>query len=328
MRPWRILALPPLPEEVLCGMVAPLGDAATLSVPTTRDRVGLHAALADAELVIGDFTGLLAVDAEAVAAAPHLAFVQMPSVGVDSCDLPALTNAHVPVANTAGANARSVAEWAVGAAFALCRHLVWGDRHIRAGEWPQSELLARGSREIHTQRVGILGLGAIGTEAARLFGALGCPVSYWSRTPRAVTDVTYRELDDLLASSDLLVVTLPLTPETTGLLGAARLALLPAGARLVNVARGGIVDEPALYAALDEGRLAGAALDVFENEPPLADSPLRTHENVLLSPHVAGGTREAQLNIASQVIENLTAAVTGKPVINVVNGLSPEIHHR
>jgi phosphoglycerate dehydrogenase-like enzyme len=153
-------------------------------------------------------------------------------------------------------------------------------------------------------------------------------VSYWSRTPRAVTNVTYRELDDLLASSDLLVVTLPLTPETAGLLGAARLALLPAGARLVNVARGGIVDEPALYAALDEGRLAGAALDVFENEPPLADSPLRTHENVLLSPHVAGGTREAQLNIVSQVMENLTAAVTGKPVINVVNGLSPEIHHR
>jgi phosphoglycerate dehydrogenase-like enzyme len=327
-RPWRVLALPPLGEGLLRGMVAPLGDAVSLSLPATRDRAGLHAALPDAELVIGDFTGLLAVDAEAVAAAPHLAFVQMPSVGVDSCDVPALTKAGVPVANTAGANARSVAEWAVGAAFSLCRKLAWGDRRIRAGEWPQAALLASGVREIHTQRVGILGFGAIGAEAARLFGALGCPVSYWSRTPRTGTDATYRDLDDLLASSDLLVVALPLTPETAGLLGPARLALLPAGALLVNVARGGIVDEAALCAALDEGRLAGAALDVFDDEPPLPGSPLRTQENVLLSPHVAGATGQAQLNIVSQVVQNLTAAATGHPVKNVVNGLPAEIRRR
>jgi D-3-phosphoglycerate dehydrogenase len=326
--PWRILALVPLREDLVRGMVAPLGGAATLSLPVTRDRTGLHAALADAELVIGDYTGLLALDAEAVAAAPHLAFVQMPSVGVDSCDLPALTGARVPVANTAGANARSVAEWAVGAAFALCRQLAWGDRRIRAGEWPQSALLARGVREIHTQRVGILGYGAIGAEAARLFGALGCPVSYWTRTPRTGVAATYRDLDDLLASSDLLVVALPLTPGTTGLLGTERLALLPAGALLVNVARGGIVDERALCAALDEGRLGGAALDVFADEPPPAGSPLRAQENVLLSPHVAGGTGQAQMNIFSQVVENITAAATGHPVKNVVNGVAPEIHRR
>src|SRR4051812_46626749 len=184
MRPWRVLALPPLGEQLLRRMVAPLGDAVSLSLPGTRDAAGLHAALADAELVIGDYTGRLALDAVAVAAAPRLAFVQMPSAGVDSCDLPALTGAGVPVANAAGANARSVAEWAVGAAFALCRRLAWSDRRVRAGEWPQSELLSWGAREIHTQRVGILGLGAIGAEAAGLFGALGCPVSYWSRTPR------------------------------------------------------------------------------------------------------------------------------------------------
>src|SRR5262245_24193356 len=123
--PWRILALLPLPEELVRPMFTDL--PAEVAFPTTRDRDGLHAALTDAELVVGDYTGALALDAAAVAAAPRLAFVQMPQVGVDSCDLPALTVAGVPVANTAGANARAVAEWTVAAALALCRQLAWND---------------------------------------------------------------------------------------------------------------------------------------------------------------------------------------------------------
>jgi phosphoglycerate dehydrogenase-like enzyme len=327
---WRILALPPLDESLVRGMFAPLGETVSVGLPATRDRAGLHAALAGAEVVVGDYTGALALDAAAVAAAPHLAFVQMPQAGVDSCDLDALTAVGVPVANAAGANARSVAEWAVGAAFALCRRLAWGDRQVRAGGWPQPEMLRRGTRELHTQRVGVLGFGAIGAAAARLFAALGCPVSYWSRRPRppAETTATYRDLDDLLSNSDVLVVTVPLTPQTAGLLGAERLSVLPPGAMLINVARGGIVDEDALRAALDDGRLSGAALDVFDAEPPPADHPLRTHENVLLSPHVAGATGQAQLNIVSLVVENITAAVQGRPVRNVVNGVDPVIRRR
>lgn len=325
MEPWRILALLPLDERILRGMVAPLGDKAELLLPATRDRSGLLAAMARAEIVIGDYTGVLAIDAEAVAAAPELAFVQMPSVGVDSCDLAALTAAGVPLANTAGANARGVAEWAVGAAFSLCRQLAWGDRHIRAGEWPQSQLLARGVREIHSLRVGVVGFGAIGAEAARLFSVLGCQVSYWSRRQRPEAPFAYRDLNDLLASSDLLVLALPLTAETTGLLDADRLALLPQGALLVNVARGGIVDEKAMLTALEEGRLGGAALDVYATEPLEADSPLRSTESVLLSPHAAGGTSESQINIVSMVVENITAAVNGTPVANVVNAVSPAI---
>jgi D-3-phosphoglycerate dehydrogenase len=327
---WRILALPPLGESVVRGMFAPLGADVAVSLPATRDRDGLHSALADAEVVVGDYTGTLGLDAAAVAAAPHLAFVQMPQVGVDSCDLDALAAAGVPVANAAGANARSVAEWAVGAAFVLCRRLAWGDRQVRAGGWPQPEMLRRGTRELHTQRVGVLGFGAIGAAAARLFAALGCPVSYWSRRPRRPdeTTATYRDLDDLLSNSDVLVVAVPLTAQTAGLLDADRLALLPAGAMLINVARGGIVGEDALRTALDDGRLAGAALDVFDAEPPAADHPLRTHEDVLLSPHVAGATGQAQLNIVSLVVDNITAAVQGHPVRNVVNGVNPLIRRR
>ncbi len=239
---WRVLALPPLDEGLIRRMFAPLGADVVVDLPVRRDRTALLSGLADAELVVGDYTGRLAMDAEAVAAAPHLAFVQMPQVGVDSCDLDGLTDAGVPVANTAGANARSVAEWAVGAAFALCRRFAWGDRRVRAGEWPQQELLRRGTHELHTKRVGVLGFGAIGAEAARLFAALGCSVSYWSRRRRPEADATYRDLDDLLADSDILVVAVPLNQDTSGLLGAERLALLPQGALLINVARAGAAE--------------------------------------------------------------------------------------
>jgi D-3-phosphoglycerate dehydrogenase len=328
---WRLLALLPLGEDVIRRMFAPLGTDVDISLPARRDRTAQLAGLADAELVVGDFTGDLAMDADAVAAAPRLAFVQMPQVGVDSCDVDALAAAGVPVANVAGANARGVAEWAVGAAFALCRRLAWGDRRMRAGQWPQAELLRRGARELHTQRVGVLGFGAIGTEAARLFAGLGCPVSYWSRRRRPAADAndaTYRDIDDLLANSDILLVAIPRTRDTSGLLDARRLALLPAGAMLINVARGGIVDEAALLAALDEGRLAGAALDVYDAEPPPAGHPLRAHEDILLSPHVAGGTGEAQLNIVSLVVDNIAAAVAGRPVRNVVNDVDPVVRRR
>ncbi|MEV4252418.1 NAD(P)-dependent oxidoreductase [Spirillospora sp. NPDC049652] len=326
--PWNVLALAPLGEDIVRGLFAPLGDAVQVSFPSTRDRAGLIASLAEAEVVVSDFSGDLALDAEAVAAAPRLAFVQLPQVGSDNVDVEALTQAGVPVANTAGVNARAVAEWAVGAAFSLCRGLTWADRAVRAGGWPQMEMLVRGGRELHTQRVGIVGYGAIGSETARLFSALGCPVSYWTRRPRPQAPATYRELDDLLAHSDILVVALPLTDETQGLLDEAKLALLPSNALVINIARAGIVPEDGLLAALDSGHLAGAAVDVFEVEPPPADHPLRAHERVLLSPHAAWATTQAQINSAVIIQDNVKAAVEGRPVRNVINDLPPKIDRR
>ncbi|MBE1533939.1 NAD(P)-dependent oxidoreductase [Actinomadura algeriensis] len=326
--PWRVLSLPPIGEDVMRGLFAPLGDAVELRFPRTADRAGLHAALADAEIVIGDFTGRLALDAAAVAAAPHLAFVQMPAVGTDSLDVAALTARDVPVANAAGYNRRGVAEWAVGAAFALCRQLVRADREMRAGGWPQMEIVERRPRELHAQRVGIVGFGAIGSETARLFQALGCDVSYWTRRPRPEASATYRALDDLVASSDVLVLAVPLTDETRGLLGPDRLALLPDGALLVNVARGGIAPDDAVLAALESGRLAGAALDVFDAEPLADDHPLRSHDRVLLSPHLAGASDLSQVNLVVMVRDNVAAAVRGDRVQNVVNGVDPQVKRR
>ncbi|GLZ08653.1 3-phosphoglycerate dehydrogenase [Actinomadura sp. NBRC 104412] len=326
--PWRVLTLAPFGKDLVRGLFEPLGDAVELLFPESRDEDGLLAVLPDAELVIGDFTGLFSLDKRVLEAAPHLAFVQTPSVGTDSVDVDMLAKAGVPVANAAGANARGVAEWALGAALVLCRHLAWADRGVRAGGWPQRELLARNPREIHTQRVGIVGYGAIGSETARLFEALGAPVSYWSRRRRPEASATYRELDDLLAVSDILVLTLPLTPDTRGLLDARRLALLPDRALLVNVGRGGVVADDVVAEALESGRLGGAALDVYEQEPLPPDHPLRSREDVLLSPHGAGGTGQAQINIVSAVRDNITAAVTGKPVANVVNGVDPLVRRR
>ena len=321
---WRLTALVPMPAEAVAGF-AP-GLPVEITVPAERTPEAARAAATDADLLLGDFTGLLRIDAELLAAAPRLAFVQQPTVGVEHIDLAACAAAGVPVANTAGVNAVAVAEWCVMAALAASRGLLWADAEVRAGRWPQLDLAVRGCLELAGRRVGIVGYGAIGVAAAERFGAFGCEVAYWTRTPRA--DAAYRPLEDLLATSDVLVVVIALAAETRGLLDEARLRLLPRGAVVVNAARGGIVSEPALLTLLDEGHLTGAALDVYDTEPLPADSPLRAHDRVLLSPHVAGATAQARLRIALAVQENLRRAVAGEPVHDVVNGVDPVVRRR
>jgi D-3-phosphoglycerate dehydrogenase len=321
---WKLLALPPLPEDAIRGLLAGVADQVEITVPATRDRDGLLAALPEAELVVGDWSGLLALDAEAVRHAPRLAFVQQPSVGVDGHDLEALAKTGVPLANTAGANARAVAEWCVAAAFALLRRLVAGDAAMRAGEWPQLTLQPR---ELAGSRVGVIGFGPIGVACAQLFDALGCQVAYWSRSRKPVP-YAYRELDALVAGSDVLVVVVPLTDETRGMVDSVRIASMHPGSLLIDAARGGIVDERALIAALDSGHLAGAALDVYATEPPPADDPVRLCEGLLLSPHAAGVTPQATTRLIACVVDNLASAVSGRPVANVVNGADPLIRRR
>ncbi|MFG1820928.1 2-hydroxyacid dehydrogenase [Microbispora bryophytorum] len=323
---WNVLALPPLPEDAVRGLFADLDGRAEVRVPARRDRAGLLDALPEAEIVVGDWSGALALDAEAVRLAPRLAFVQQPAVGVDGHDAEALARAGVPLANTAGVNAAAVAEWCLAAALALLRHLADGDRDMRAGEWPQ---FAYQRRELAGCRVGVIGFGPIGAACARLFGALGCRVSYWSRTPRIESyGAAYQDIDALVTGSDVLVLAVPLAPETRGLIGAERFARMPTGSVLVNAARGGVVDQAALLAALESGRLAGAALDVYDSEPPAPDDPLRSCPGVLLSPHAAGVTPEATARLIRCVLDNLAAAMEGRPVVNVVNGADPLVRRR
>ncbi|MEV4167086.1 NAD(P)-dependent oxidoreductase [Nonomuraea dietziae] len=317
MTPWNLLALTPLPPEAIRGLLAPLGDRVTLSF--ARDRAAMEAALPQAEIVLGDWSAGLAMDAAAVAAAPRLAFVQQPSVGVDGHDLAALSAAGVPLANTAGVSAVAVAEWCLGAALTLSRRLVAADAAVRAGGWPQLDL---GPRELSGSHVGVVGYGPIGRECARLFGALGCRVSHWTRTPRGEG---YAPLEEVVATADVLVVVIALSDETRGLVDPAR---MKKGALLVNAARGGVVDQRALAAALREGHLGGAALDVFDTEPLPPDDPLRDLASVLLSPHVAGVTPQSTGRLVASVVGNLTAAVEEKKIENVVNDAPARIRRR
>ncbi|HVE64071.1 MAG TPA: NAD(P)-dependent oxidoreductase [Mycobacteriales bacterium] len=328
-RPWRMASLTPLPEAAVRGFVPDLPVEIVVAEPRTPD--GVRAAVADADLVLGDFTGTMRIDASVLAAGQRIAFIQQSSVGVEHIDLEACAAAGIPVANVAGANAVAVAEWCLLGALGALRSAVWADGQVRAGGWPQLEMVERGCVDLAGKRVGIIGFGAIGLACAKRFAAMDCPVSYWSRRRRPdgeTAGATYRDLDDLVRSSDVLVVVVARAPETVGLLGAERLALLPRGAVLVNAARGGLVDEAALLRLLDDGHLAAAALDVYDVEPPAVDDPIRSHEKVFLSPHIAGGTVQSRLRILSQVTANLRRAVHGEPVQDVVNDIEPLVRRR
>ncbi len=313
---WRVLALPPLPHEVLVKLFG--RDGLELVTPAERTQAEVARLLPDVDVVLGDWSPSLRL----LEPGPRVCFVQQPSVGTDGIDLDSFTAAGVPVANCAGANTISVAEWCVSATLSLQRRTVEGDAAVRRGEWPQTTL---GARELAGSRVGVVGMGAIGRRTAELFGAFGCEVCYWSRSRHDDAPVPYAGLDDLLATSDVVVLVIALGPQTRGLLSAARLARLKPGALVVNGARGEVVDEAALVAALGSGQVGGAALDVFATEPLPATSALRQAPNVLLSPHMAGSTGQAAGRIFGQSSANLARVLAGEPVVDVVNGVDPQV---
>jgi len=316
---WRVLALPPLPHEVLLSLFG--AEGVELVTPAERTQAEVARLLPDVDVVLGDWSPSLRL----LEPGPRVCFVQQPSVGTDGIDLETCTAAGVPVANCAGANTTSVAEWCVSATLSLLRRTVEGDASVRRGEWPQTSL---GGRELAGSRVGVVGMGPIGRRCAELFGAFGCDVSYWSRSVHDDAPATYRELDDLLATSDVVVLVIALGPQTRGLLSADRLAALKPGALLVNGARGEVVDEAALVAALASGQVGAAALDVFTTEPLPASSALREAAGVLLSPHMAGSSAQAAMRIVGQSGANLRRVLAGEPVVDVVNGVDPVVRRR
>jgi phosphoglycerate dehydrogenase-like enzyme len=317
--PLRLLALPPLPHELLEHL---FGDPRLeLVTPAVRTQEAVDALLPTVDLVLGDWTPQLRVND----AGERVVLVQQPSAGVDGIDLAACTARGAAVANCAGANATSVAEWCLSATLALLRKTVQADGAVRRSEWPQTSL---GGRELKGQRVGVIGMGAIGAETARLFQALGCPVTYWSRSQHASAPVPYSSLEQLLATSDIVVLVIALGPQTRHLIDATRLATMKRGALLINGARGEVVVDEALIAALADGTLAGAATDVFAIEPLPESSPLRQVSNLLLSPHMAGSTVEAAMRIVEQAKANLVRVLDGHPVQDVVNGINAKITPR
>lgn len=238
----------------------------------------------------------LPVTAEVVAAAPRVKLFHKWGVGIDNIDIAACRARGIRIARTTGSNAVPVAEATVGLMIAIARRIVQAHIATVAGGWPKTEVWQR-STLVSGKTVGILGLGAIGKGVAKRLRGFDCTILYHNRNrlPEAeeqALGVQWRPLEAMLAECDILSLNCPLTPETAGLMDARRLGMMKRGALLVNVARGGIVVEQDLVAALRSGHLAGAAVDVFGQEPPPPDHPLLHMDNVICTPHTASTAYE------------------------------------
>ena len=250
----------------------------------------------------GVIVGVEPVNAAILDAGPLRVVVKYGS-GLDNIDLESAAVRGVTVAATAGANARSVAELTLALVFALARHVVAHDRLVRSGSWAR-----RPGIELEGKRLGLVGYGAIGRTVARLAAGLGLTTAAHDPAVPAA-DVELLELDELLRSSDIVSLHLPLDERTRGLLRARELALMRPGALLVNTARGGLVDEAALADALRTGRLGGAAFDVFLEEPLPLDSPLLELDSFIASPHAGAATAEAARRASLLAVDLLLEAL-------------------
>lgn len=304
-------------EELSPATVEALGPDFEIRHCDGADRSQLLPAIADADAVL--VRSATKVDAEALAAATRLKVVARAGVGLDNVDVKAATQGGVMVVNAPTSNIVSAAELAVALMLAAARHVAPASAALKAGEWKRSRYTGI---ELYEKTVGIVGLGRIGVLVAQRLSAFGMKViaydPYVQAGRAAQMGVRMVTLDELLEHSDFASVHLPKTPETLGLIGEAELARVKPSLVLVNAARGGIVDEHALYIALKEGRIAAAGLDVFTSEP-CTDSPLFEFENVVATPHLGASTDEAQEKAGVAVARSVRLALSGELVPDAVN---------
>ncbi|MHB1359642.1 MAG: 2-hydroxyacid dehydrogenase [Rhodocyclaceae bacterium] len=270
------------------------------------------------------------IDAAVLAGAPGLKAVCNVAVGYNNFDLAAITQAGVMATNTPGVLDDTTADMAWALLLASARRIVSADQWVRAGQW-QGWKFHDGwfGNDVHHATLGILGMGRIGQAVARRAAGFAMRVLYHNRTPlaadqEAACGAAWVSKETLLREADFLVLLLPYAPATHHIIGAAELALMKPTAHLINIARGGIVDDNALIEALRQKRIAGAGLDVFENEPAL-DPRFLALDNVVLTPHIGSSTRATRLAMALLAADNLIAALGGQRPPNLLN---PEVFGR
>lgn len=304
-------------EELSPATVEALGPDFEVRHCNGADRAQLLEAVADVDAIL--IRSATKVDAEALAAAKRLRVVARAGVGLDNVDVPAATQSGVMVVNAPTSNIVSAAELAVGLLLATARHIPAASGALKDGQWKRSKYTGA---ELFEKTVGIVGLGRIGVLVAQRLAAFGVQIlafdPYVQAGRAAQMGVRLVSLDELLAESDFISVHLPKTPETLGLIGDDALRKVKPTVRIVNAARGGIVDEGALYAALKEGRVAGAGLDVYAKEP-CTDSPLFELDNVVATPHLGASTDEAQERAGIAVARSVRLALGGELVPDAVN---------
>jgi phosphoglycerate dehydrogenase-like enzyme len=283
------------------------------------------AAIPEADFLVG--FGNKAIDAGFYGTAPRLKLFQLLSAGYDTVDIEAARAAGIPVCNNGGANSTAVAEHAMMLMLAACRRLVWQHENVVSGRWRGNDPSQVKLYELRDKVLGIVGLGAIGKKVARLGNAFGMTVHYYDirRVSEAEEDalwVRFKLLGEILRGSDIVSLHVPLTPASRHMIGAAELARMKPGAYLINTCRGPVVDEAALTAALEGGTIAGAGLDVFDQEPPAADNPLFRLKNVVLTPHFAGPTWDNQQARFRNAFDNCQRVARGEKPLWIIPELA------
>ena len=278
-------------------------------------------ALAEAEcLIVATFP----VTREFLAKMPKLKLVQRAGIGLDNVDMVAASEKGIHVCNTPGVNAVSVAEMTIGMILGLFRKIPLLDRATKDGQWLMWEYRPE-MFEMQGKVHGILGMGNVGKEVAKRSAAFGTKILYTNMEPlsaeeEAMYNAKFSNLEEILEKSDIISVHVPLLPSTRNLIGEEEIAKMKPTAVLVNVARGNIIDEAAVAKALQEGRLLGAGFDAFAAEPPEADNPLKNCSNAILTPHVAGGTRDVLEAGIARCVENAYRLSEGEKPLHICNG--------
>ena len=304
-------------EELSPATVEALGPDFEIRYCDGADRAELLPAIADVDAIL--IRSATKVDAEAIAAARRLKVVARAGVGLDNVDVPAATQAGVMVVNAPTSNIGSAAELAIALLLASARHIAPANDALKGGAWKRSKFTGV---ELADKVVGVVGLGRIGLLVAQRLSAFGVKLiaydPYVQPARAAQMGIRMVSLDELLADSDFITVHLPKTPETIGLIGDEALHKVKPTVRIINAARGGIVDEAALYEAIVDGRVAGAGIDVWAKEP-CTDSPLMSLEQVVVTPHLGASTDEAQEKAGIAVAKSVRLALAGELVPDAVN---------
>ena len=298
------------------GMEMLQGKAQVIIAPDLRKETALSL-IGDADAAILRATTIF--DQDVIRAGVNLKAIVRTGIGVDNVDLKFAGENGIYVCNTPGTNDQTVAEHVVAAILAFAKQIIFMDRAVRNQEW--KERFSPNQMDIRNKKVGIIGYGNIGLATGNFCRCLGMQVTAYDPfiDPLGLSVPFTDDIETIFRESDFVSLHCPSTPLTHKLVGSRYLNLMKSSAYLINTSRGELVDEPALVRALEEGRIAGAALDVFKEEPLAADNPLLGFPNVILSPHIAGSTKESNERIAVAAVQAVIDTINGKSPLNICN---------
>lgn len=311
MAQWTILITEPIHEEGI-KLLTELGHQ-VICLKSGSNEADLLKLAPESDAFIT--RGMIKISREIMVASPRLKVIGVHGIGCDHVDLRAAKELGKVVLNTPDALTVTVAEMTISLILALTRRVVLANTATRSGGWNRKYSNLIGV-ELAGKTVGIIGFGRIGEATAQRLKSFGVNLLYWSRTRKPeselLIDIHYTNLNNLLQSSDIITLHIPGTPETYHIIGESQLALMKPNALLVNVSRGNLIDEKALISTLLSGKIAGAALDVFEKEPLSLDNALIGMDNVILTPHLAASSKEAMIRMATQISEGILSVLNGK----------------